>query len=142
MGKDDVSLGGLGALRMTCVLVGSVSKDDVSFGGLGVEGADGGDDGLLLVVAEFGVEGEREDFGGGAFGFGEVAGVVPEEAKRGLQMQRQGVVDLGADALGGEVGAEFVSSRGADDVLVKDVLGAGMSVGKDESVLDGFGVLG
>ena len=88
---------------------------------LGVEGADGVDDGLLLVVAEFGVDGQGEDFGGGAFGVGEVAGFVAEVFERGLQVERNGVVDFAADLLGGEVVAQSVAARGADDVLVEDV---------------------
>ena len=34
------------------------------------------DDGLLFVFAEFGVDGEGEDFGGGLLGVGEVAEFV------------------------------------------------------------------
>ena len=37
-----------------------------------------------------------------------------------------GVVDLGADAVGGEVVAKGVAAGGADDVLVEDVGGAGV----------------
>ena len=102
--------------------------------GSGVEGADGFDDGLLFVVAEFGVDGQGEDFGGGAFGVGEVAGLVAEVFERGLQMEGDGVVDFAADAMGGEVVAQCVAARGADDVLVEDVGGAGIGVGKDDAI--------
>ena len=101
----------------------------------GVKGADGFDDGLLLVVAEFGVDGQGEDFGGGALGVGEVAGLVAQVFERGLQMERDGVVDFAADAMRGEVVAQSVAARGADDVLVEDVGGARVGVGKDDAVV-------
>jgi len=88
----------------------------------------------LLVFAELGVDGESEDFGGGAFGFGEVAGFVAEGREGGLLVEAEGVVDLGADVVGGEVGAELVAAVGADDVLVEDVLGAGVGPGQDDAV--------
>ncbi len=109
--------------------------DKSSLGVSGVEGADGVDDGLLFVVAEFGVDGEGEDFGGGAFGVGEVAGFVAEVFEGGLQVEGDGVVDLAADVAGGEVGAEGVAARGADDVLVEDGCGARVGVGQDDAVL-------
>ena len=52
----------------------------------GIESADGVDDGLLFVVAEFGVDGEGEDFGGSTFGVGEVAGFVAEFFEGGLHV--------------------------------------------------------
>ena len=101
---------------------------------LGVKGADGGDYGLLLVVAQFGVEGKGEDFGSGAFGLGEVSQFVAEVAERGLQVDGDGVVDLAADLLRGEVGAQGVAARGADDVLMEDRRGAWVGVGQDDAV--------
>ena len=109
---------------------------------LRVEAADGFDDGLLFVVAEFGVDGEREDFGGGALGLGEVARAVAEVAESVLLVETERVVNLAADVFVGEVGAEVVAARGADDVLVEDVLGAGMRVGENDAVGDGFGRFG
>ncbi len=106
------------------------------------EAADGVDDGLLFVVAEFGVDGEGEDFGGGALGFGEVAGAVAKVAESVLLVQAERVVDLAADVLAGEVGAEFVAAGGADDVLVEDVLGAWVRVREHDAVGDGFGGFG
>jgi hypothetical protein len=44
----------------------------------GVEAADGFDYGLLFVVAEFGVDGQGEYFGGGEFGLGKIAGLIAE----------------------------------------------------------------
>ncbi len=108
----------------------------------GIKSADGFDYGVLFVFAEFGVEGEGEDFGGGAFGVGEVAGAVAEGGESGLLVEAEGVVDFGADALRGEVGAEVVAAGSADDVLVEDVLGAGMGVGQDDAGCDGVGLSG
>ena len=53
-------------------------------GSSGVKGADGGDYDLLLVVAQFRVERQGEDFGGGTLGLGEVARLVAEVTERGL----------------------------------------------------------
>ncbi len=50
----------------------------------GEEGGDGFHDGYLFVFAELGVEGKREDLGGGLFGMGEVAGLVAEVSEAGL----------------------------------------------------------
>ena len=101
----------------------------------GVEAADSVDHGLLFVVAEFGVDGQGEDFGGGALGVGEVAGLVAEVFEGRLQVEWDGVVDFAADAMGGQVVAEAVAARRADDVLVEDVGGARVSEGKDNAVL-------
>jgi len=89
---------------------------------------------LLFGVEEFGVDREGEDFGGGALGVGEVAGLVAERLEGGLQVERDGVVDLAANLAGGEVVAESVAAGGADDVLVEDVGGARVGVGEDEAV--------
>ena len=110
--------------------------------GSGVEVGYGGYYGLLFVFAEFGVDGEGEDFLGGSFGDGEVAGLVAEVGEGLLLVEGEGVVDLGADAVGGEVGAEVVAARGADDVLVEDMGGAGVGPGEDHAVGDGGGVGG
>ena len=105
--------------------------------GLCVEGADGLDYGLLLVFAEFGVEGEGEDLGGGGFGVGEVAGLVAEGFEGGLEVEGKGVVDFAADVVAGEVFAECIAAGGSDDVLVEDVAGAGVGEGEDNSFGDG-----
>jgi hypothetical protein len=94
---------------------------------------------LLFVVAQFGVEGKGEDFGGGAFGVGEVAGFVAEVFERGLQVDGDGVVDLAADLLRGEVGAQSVAARGSDDVLVEDRRCARVGVGQNDAVLGRWG---
>ena len=99
--------------------------------------ADGVDDGLLLVVAELGVDGQGEDFGGGLFGVGEVAGFVAEVFERGLQVERDGIVDLAADAQGSEMVAELVAAWRADDVLVEDVGGARIGPGQHDALASG-----
>ena len=62
---------------------------------------DGGDDGLLLVFAEFGKNWQSQDFAGGAFGLGEAAFAVAETLESLLLVERDGVVDLRADLAGG-----------------------------------------
>ena len=57
----------------------------------------------------------------GALGFGQVALLVPEVGEALLQVQRHGVVDLGADACGHEVLAQLVPVARADHVLIVDV---------------------
>ena len=108
----------------------------------GVEGADGFYDGLLFVLAEFGVDGEGEDFVGGLLGDGEGSGDVAEGTEGFLKVEREGVVDLGGDGVGGEEGTEVVAARNADDVLVEDGLGVRVDVGEDEAVGGGGGVGG
>ena len=64
---------------------------------------------------------------------GEVAFFVAEVGEAGLQVKRDGVVDLAADLAVGEVLAEGVAAGGADDVLVEDVGGAGVGEGEDDA---------
>ena len=68
---------------------------------------------------------------------GEVALFIAEAGKAGLEMKREGVVDLAADFLVGKVLAERVAAWGADDVLVEDVAGALIGDGKDDAFVDG-----
>ena len=44
------------------------------------------------------------------------------------------VIYLAADLLGGEVGAQGVAARGADDVLMEDRRGAWVGAGQDDAV--------
>ena len=74
---------------------------------------------------------------GGGFADGEVALLVAEGGEAGLEMEREGVVDLAADFLVGEVLAECVAAGGADDVLVEDVAGAWVGDGEDDAFVDG-----
>ena len=76
----------------------------------------------LLRLGEFGEDGEGEGLRGGAFALGEVAGAVAEIAVAFLEVERERVVDLGADSRRGEMCAECVAVRGADDELVVDVV--------------------
>ena len=71
---------------------------------------------------------------------GEVSGAVAEGEQSLLLVEAEGVVDLAANTEGGEVGAEFVAAGGSDDVLVEDVLGAGVGVGQDYAIGDRGGV--
>ena len=96
--------------------------------GLGVEAADGFNYGGDFVVAGGRVDGEREDFLGGLFARGEVAGFVAEMLEGGLLVKAERVVDFAADLVRGEVRAEVIATGGADDVLVEDVLGARVRV--------------
>jgi len=89
---------------------------------------------LLLVFAEFGEDGQGEDFAGGALCFREAAFFVSETLQRRLQMERDGVVDLRADFALGEELTQAVAARGADDVLMPDVSGARNLVGQDDAV--------
>lgn len=78
----------------------------------GEEAADGLDDVDLLLFGQLGVHREGEGLAGGALGLGEVAGPVAEVAEALLEVERDGVVNLGADAVGAEVRDERVAVRG------------------------------
>ena len=52
---------------------------------------------LLLVFAQFGEDGQSQHFARGALRFREVAFLVAQALQRFLQMQRDGVIDLGPD---------------------------------------------
>ena len=81
---------------------------------------------MLLFGGEFGEHREGEGFAGGAFGFGEVALFIIKVAEAVLEVERDGVVDLRADAVLFEVRGERVALAvgDADDVLVEDVRGS------------------
>ena len=96
---------------------------------LAEEVGNGADDGLLLVFAEFGKDGQGEDFAGGALCLWEPAFSISKTFQRVLHVERDGVVDFGADFTGGEEVMECVAAGGADDVLVPDVFAAGDLVG-------------
>ncbi len=96
---------------------------------------------MLLVFPKLRIEGQGENLGSSALAFREVSGTVAEVEESLLLMEAKRVINLGADAVGGEVCAEFVSARSAEDVLMEDVLGAGMGVGKHEAVGDSGGAL-
>jgi len=105
----------------------------------GVEGADGLDDGLLFLVAEFGEDGQGKDFLRCLFAEGEVSLLVAEPGETGLKVEGDGVVDLAADVVLGEVLPKGVASRSADNVLVEDVGCARVGDGQDDALGDGCG---
>src|SRR5579863_161889 len=78
----------------------------------------------LFFFGEFGEHGQGQDFFRGAFGFREVAFAVSQIGETGLQVERDGVVDFGADFAGGEELAQVVAAESADYVLVENVLRA------------------
>ena len=77
---------------------------------------------MLLVLAKLGEDGYRQHFLRGPLRLRQIARLVSQIRKTLLQMQRQRVVDFGADlALAQEV-SQFVALPGADDELVVDVV--------------------
>lgn len=68
------------------------------------------DHAVLFASFQFGVDGERENFGGGLFGVGEVAGLVAEGGEALLQVEGDWVVDRAADFAFGEIVAEGVAA--------------------------------
>src|ERR1044071_1756208 len=81
------------------------------------------DDVLLLRARQLRIHRERERGARGALGLGEVALAVSEVGEAGLQVERDGVIDLRADAVSLEVFEQRVAALfgDADDVLVEDV---------------------
>src|SRR5688572_8631787 len=84
------------------------------------EGLDFRNDAVLLVVGEFGVDGQGQALRRPRLGLGELAPLVAEEGVRRLQVKGDRVVDAGADALGVEVGQQRVAVVAAYDVQVVD----------------------
>src|ERR1019366_9893338 len=76
----------------------------------------------LLVFVEFSKHGQRQHFFRGALGFGEVAFAVSEIDEARLQVQRDGIVDLGPDLARGEKLAQLFAAVGADDVLMENMV--------------------
>ena len=76
----------------------------------------------LLILAQLRENGERERLFCGAFGLGEIAFAIAEVAETFLEVQRQRIVNFRADFGGGEMGAQFIAARGADDELIVDVV--------------------
>src|SRR5579863_10736946 len=64
---------------------------------------------------------ERQHLSRGAFRFWQVAGAVAQVSKTGLKMQRDGIVDLGADVSVAKKLAQFIAALRPDHVLMKDV---------------------
>jgi hypothetical protein len=76
----------------------------------------------LLVVGEFGEDGDGEALVCGGFGVGEVAFFVTEVAEAFLQVERERVIDFRTDAVFREDSADFVPMGDADDELIVDVM--------------------
>jgi hypothetical protein len=74
-----------------------------------------------LILAQFGIHGQRENFLRGALGVREVASVVAERCVQLLQVQRVGIVDGAADFSLTEEFLEGVALFDANGVLVVDV---------------------
>src|SRR5690348_16923632 len=79
------------------------------------------DDGFLLSDGELAVDRQREAFGGRPFGFRKVSATMTEIGETGLHVERDGVVDLRADAALVEMGPQAVAIADADHELVIDV---------------------
>src|SRR2546421_5080663 len=75
----------------------------------------------LLVRRQLGIDGERERLLGGPHGHGAVLGFPAQRGEALLQVERDRVVDLGADLGPAEVLPEVVPPLRPDDVLVEDV---------------------
>src|ERR1035437_6117124 len=99
---------------------------------------DGGDDGLLFVLAQLGEDGQGQDLSRRSLGLGEAALAVAEALQRRLQMERDGVVNLRADLALGQKSAQPVAAGGADNILMPDVMRAANLLRKDDAV-DGIG---
>src|SRR6185312_8517696 len=76
---------------------------------------------LQLHFGELGEDGQCERLARRALGLWEVPLAMLQVFEAFLQVQRHGVVDLGADAAGHEVLAQQIAVAYADDVLIEDV---------------------
>ena len=79
----------------------------------------------LLLIGQLGIDGQRQRFSfAAASAMGKSPGFVAQRSEARLQMQRYGIVDLGADLARSQVVAKRVAdgSRHADGVLVEDVI--------------------
>src|SRR5215472_234168 len=83
--------------------------------------ADGPHHSFLLSGRELAVDRQREAAGGGPLGFRKLSAAMTKLGETGLQMERDGIVDLRADAAFLEMRSEPVAVRGANDELVIDV---------------------
>ena len=117
-----------------CIVIGYRALSSPASGLLPKERGDGGDDGLDLRGRQFGIHGEREAFGCGMFGDGKITGLITKVLEALLLVQPERVVDFGADAACGEVGAQVIPPRGPDDELVIDMMAIGQFLGKDNAI--------
>src|SRR5271167_3012187 len=85
------------------------------------------DDLLLLAFAQLWEHGQREHFFGRALRLGQITGLISQICEALLQMQRNGVVDFGVDALLGQESPQFIASQRPHRILVIDVMSLGNS---------------
>jgi hypothetical protein len=69
------------------------------------------DDEPLLLVGELGVKRQRNGLTRGGFGVGKITRRVTQRREARLQVERDGVVDLGADLARREIVAQRVADR-------------------------------
>ena len=84
---------------------------------------DRADDKPLLLVAQLGIDRQRDGFPGGRFRDREIAGLVAQSLEAGLQVQGDRIIDLRADLPCRQVIAQRIAERSgyADDILIVDV---------------------
>ena len=92
---------------------------------------DSADDRLLLLLGEFREDRQGQRFFGGQFGLGQIALPPAEVFETLLHVERNGIVDLRADAARGEVLPQGVAlaTRCADHKLIPDMPAAGFVSG-------------
>src|SRR5258708_35015762 len=84
----------------------------------------------LFLFGEFGEHGQGQHFFGRALSLWEITFAVSEIHETGLQVQRDGVVDLGANLSRGKKLAQFLAAVGADHILMENEVGLGGSLWK------------
>lgn len=65
---------------------------------------------FLFLLRELGEHGEGQNIAAGALGLGQIALLVSQILEAFLQVQGEGIIDLGADSLLFEVIAQFIPS--------------------------------
>ena len=75
---------------------------------------------MLLVFAQFRVDGQRKNLAGRLFADRKVALFIPQTLEASLLMERKRVVDLAADLALCKKRAQLVPTRSANYILVED----------------------
>src|SRR4051812_10883858 len=94
----------------------------------GLVGADGGGDGIDLGISQLRIHRQRQYLACRAFGFRELAFVVPEIAMRGLHVDGNRIVQPRLDALGLQTRLQVLTLIGAHGVHVVDVPAIGARI--------------
>ena len=93
---------------------------------------------MYLLLAEFGIYGQREDFLLSFLAFGEVAWLVAQGFVNLLKMQGERIVNGGGNAFGAKIFLEFAAVyQGvgeAKGVVVEDVIAVGCYIGWFDAV--------